>query len=64
MKKIYLFIFIGIVALVMIVVSFMGFDPKVDTWSSIFAGAAVGLLILRLPSLIAYLKSRKQNNAK
>jgi len=64
MKKIYLFVFIGILALVMIVVSVMDFNPKVETWSSVFAGAAIGLLIVKLPSIIAYLKSRKQKNAK
>ena len=64
MKKIYLLIFIGILALAMIVVSLMNFNSKVETWSSIFAGAAIGLLIVKLPSIVAYLKSRKQKNAK
>jgi hypothetical protein len=64
MKKFYLFIFIGILAVVMIVVSLMNFNPKVDTWSSLFAGAAIGLLIVKLPSIIAHFKKTRQKNAK
>ncbi len=64
MKKFYLFIFIGILAVVMIVVSLMNFNPKVDTWSSLFAGAGVGFLIVKLPSIIAHFKKAKQKNAK
>ena len=64
MKKVYLFIFIAILAVGMIVVSVMNFDPKVEKWGSVFAGAAVGLLIVKLPAIIAYLKSKGQNNNK
>jgi len=64
MKKFYLFIFIGILAIVMIVVSLMNFNPKVDTWSSLFAGAAIGFLIVRLPSIIVHFKKARQKNAK
>jgi hypothetical protein len=64
MKRFYLFIFIGVLALAMIVVSLMNFNPAVDTWGSLFAGAAMGLLIVKLPSIIAYFKSKRQKNVK
>jgi len=64
MKKIYIYLFIGILAIIMIVVSLMNFNPAVDTWSSLFAGAAIGLLIVKLPSIIAYFKTKRQKNAK
>lgn len=64
MKKIYLFLFISIVAVVMIVISLMNFNSKVESWSSVFAGAAVGLLIIKFPTITAYLKSKKQKDAK
>ena len=38
--------FIGVIAIIMIVVSFMNFDPKVETWSSFIGGAAMLLVIL------------------
>jgi hypothetical protein len=56
--------FIGILAIVMIIISLMNFDPKVETWSSMLAGAAVAFLIVKLPSLIAYFKSKRQKNTK
>jgi pilus assembly protein TadC len=63
MKRVYLLIFVGIVAVVVIVVSLISFDPKSDTWISLFVGAGVGFLVVGAPSIIAYLK-RKQNGSK
>jgi hypothetical protein len=61
MKRMYLFIFIGILAIIMIVVSFMNFDPKVETWSSVIAGGCIGLLIVKMPAIIAYFKNARKN---
>lgn len=51
---------VGVLAIVMTVVSFMGFDPKVDTWSSFIAGGAIAFLLIKSRSIIAYIKSKKQ----
>ena len=59
MRNIYLYMFIGIIAIVMTVVSFMNFDPKVETWSSFFAGATVAILIIRSPTIISWFKNQK-----
>jgi hypothetical protein len=60
MKNISLFMLVGVLAIVMTVVSFMGFDPKVDTWSSFIAGGAIAFLLIKSRSIIAYIKSKKQ----
>ncbi len=64
MKKIYIFLFIGILAIVLIVVSLLTFDPKVETWTSLFGGAAIGFFIVGAPSLWAWYKKRQQNKIK
>lgn len=51
--------FVGILALIMIVVSLMNFDPKVETWSSFIAGGAIALLILKSPAIWAYFKQKR-----
>ncbi|BAU52472.1 hypothetical protein MgSA37_00633 [Mucilaginibacter gotjawali] len=51
--------FVGILAIIMVVVSLMNFDPKVETWSSIIAGGAVALLILKSPAIFAYIKQKR-----
>lgn len=60
MKKIFIYLFVAIIAIVLITVSLMNFDPKTETWTSLLAGAAVGFLLVKLPSIIAYFKSRKK----
>jgi len=59
MKNIYLFMFVGVLAIVMIVISLMNFDPKVESWSSFIAGAAIALLIVKSPSIWAYFKQKR-----
>ena len=61
MKKVYLFIMIGVAAMVLLVVSLMGFNPAVEKWSSLFAGAAIGFLVVGLPSVFAYFKNKRKN---
>jgi hypothetical protein len=64
MKRVYLLIMIGIVAVVIIAVSLISFDPKNETWISLFLGAAVGFLVVGTPSIIAYVKKRRGKNPK
>jgi nitrate/nitrite transporter NarK len=64
MKRVYLFMFIGILAVVMIVVSLMNFNHTVESWSSLLAGAAIGLFILGIPSIRAWYKKTRQKNIK
>jgi len=51
--------FIGVIAIIMIVVSFMNFDPKVETWSSFIGGAAIALLIVKSPAILAFFKQKR-----
>jgi len=51
--------FIGFIAIAMIAVSLMNFDPKVETWSSFIAGAAIAFLLVKMPSIIAYYKNKR-----
>lgn len=64
MKKVYLFLFIGVVAIAAIVISLMNFNPSVETWSSLLAGGAIGFLIVKTPAIIDMVKKRKQKSAK
>ncbi len=56
--------FVGILAIVLLVYSLLTFDPKVETWTSLFGGAALGFLIVGTPSLWAWYKKRQQNKIK
>jgi len=60
MKKAYVFMFVGVLAIVMIVISVMNFDPKVDTWSSLIAGAGIGFLIVKMPAILSLIRNRKK----
>jgi len=64
MKKVYLFIFVGILAIVLIVLSLMNFNPVVETWTSLFGGAAIGFFIVGAPSIWAWYKKSRQKNTK
>ncbi|WP_295674545.1 hypothetical protein [uncultured Mucilaginibacter sp.] len=59
MGKIYLFMMVGVIAIVMVVISLMNFDPKVETWSSFIAGGAIALLLLKSPAIWAYFKQKR-----
>ncbi len=56
--------FIGILAIALIVYSLLTFDPKVETWTSLFGGAAIGFFIVGMPSLWAWYKKRQQSKIK
>jgi hypothetical protein len=64
MKRVYLFLLAGVLAIVAIVVSIMNFNPDVERWSSLFGGAALGFLIVGMPSIISWFKKRGQKSAK
>jgi len=64
MKKVYLFLFIGILAIVLIVLSLMNFNPAVETWTSLFGGAAIGFFIVGAPSIWAWYKKNRPKNTK
>jgi hypothetical protein len=64
MKRVYLLIFIGVIAIVVIAFSVISFDPKNDTWVSLLIGVAVGFLIVKAPSIISYFKAKQQKSAK
>jgi hypothetical protein len=62
MKKVYLFVFIGIIAIVMVVVELINFDPKDETWGFPLLGACIAIVIIKFPSIIRWFKNKK--NAK
>jgi len=51
--------FVGILAIILVAVSLMNFDPKVETWSSFIAGGCIALLIVKSPAIIAYFKQKR-----
>jgi hypothetical protein len=51
--------FVCLIAIIMLVIGLLNFDPKVETWSSMIAGAAVALLILKSPPIRVYLKQKR-----
>jgi purine-cytosine permease-like protein len=58
MKKVYLYLFIGIVAIILMTVVVFNFDPKTETWGSLLLGALFGYLFFKV------IKSRRQKSAK
>lgn len=56
--------FVAVLAIVMIIFSVMDFDPKVEKWSSLFAGGCAGFLIVKTPAIITYFKNRRQKSSK
>ena len=59
MKKVYLYLFIGIVAIILMTVVVFNFDPKTETWSSLLLGALFGYLLFKMPSTIRNIKQKK-----
>jgi len=64
MKKVYLFMFIGLIAIIVVVAILMNFDPKVETWGSLVLGGAMGFLIVMSPKIIAYFKDQRKKTTK
>jgi hypothetical protein len=58
MKKVYLYLFIGIAAIALMTVIVFNFDPNTETWGSLLLGAAFGYLLVRV------MKNRRQKSAK
>jgi UDP-N-acetylmuramyl pentapeptide phosphotransferase/UDP-N-acetylglucosamine-1-phosphate transferase len=61
MKKVYIYMFVGITAIVLVIVILFNFDPKTETWGSLLLGALLGFLLFRMPSII---RNIKQKNTK
>jgi hypothetical protein len=59
MKKVYLYLFMGIAAITLMTVIVFNYDPKTETWSSLIMGAVLGYLLYKTPSII---RNRKQKN--
>jgi hypothetical protein len=59
MKKVYLFVFIGILAIIMLVIELIGFNPKDENLSFTILGASIAIIILKLPSIIKWFKNKK-----
>jgi uncharacterized membrane protein len=58
MRKVYLYLLIGIIAIVLMTVIVFNYDPKTETWSGLLLGALFGFLFYRT------IKSRRQKNVK
>jgi len=56
--------FLGFFAIILAVVLLVNTNPQVDTWASILAGALLGFVIVKSPSIIAYIKSSRNKSAK
>ena len=63
MKRVYIFMLTGIIAIILVIVIIMNFDPKVETWGSVVAGAAFAVLIIKFPAIAAYIKSSRNKKA-
>jgi hypothetical protein len=64
MKKAYLYMFLGFLAIILAVVLLININPQFETWGSILAGALLGFVIVKFPSIIAYIKSSRDKSAK
>ncbi|MCO5948849.1 MULTISPECIES: hypothetical protein [Mucilaginibacter] len=58
MKKVYLYLLIGIAAILLMTVVVFNFDPKTETWSSLLIGALFGYGLYKMPTIIRRLKQK------
>ncbi|TWI93902.1 hypothetical protein JN11_04912 [Mucilaginibacter frigoritolerans] len=58
MKKVYLFVFIGIIAIVMVVVELVNIDPKDESWGFTILGACIAIVIIKSPSIFRWFKNK------
>jgi len=59
MKKVYLFVFIGIIAIVMVVVELINIDPKNESWGFTILGAFIAVVIIKSPAILKWIKNKK-----
>jgi len=64
MKNVFLFMLIGIIAIIVVVLALISYDPKTESWGSLVLGGAVGLLIVMSPKIIAYFKETRRKTTK
>ncbi|MCR8561513.1 hypothetical protein KXD93_27915 [Mucilaginibacter sp. BJC16-A38] len=58
MKKVYLYLLLGIIAIIIMTLIVFNYDPKTETWGSMLIGALFGFLFYRM------IKNRRQKSAK
>ncbi|MDP9081301.1 MAG: hypothetical protein M3O71_28145 [Bacteroidota bacterium] len=58
MKKVYLYLLLGIIAIIIMTLIVFNYDPKTETWGSMLIGALFGFLFYRV------IKNRRQKSAK
>ena len=58
MKKVYLYLLLGVFAIIIMTLIVFNYDPKTETWGSLLIGALFGFLFYRV------IKNRRQKSAK
>jgi len=59
MKKVYLYLLIGIAAILVMTAVVFNFDPKTETWGSLLIGALFGYGLYKMPAIIRGLKQKR-----
>ncbi|HVW94559.1 MAG TPA: hypothetical protein VHA56_01155 [Mucilaginibacter sp.] len=57
--KIFIYILVGVVAIIITVVSIFNFNPETETWGSLLLGGMLGFTLYKAPSVIRNMKQRK-----
>ena len=58
MKKVYLYLLLGVIAIVLMTVVVFNYDPKTETWGSLLLGALFGYLLYRMPKTIKGMRNK------
>ena len=56
--------FLGFLAIILAVVLLININPQFETWGSILAGALLGFVIVKFPSIMAYIRNSRDKSAK
>ncbi|CAN5293918.1 hypothetical protein BH09BAC6_BH09BAC6_20110 [soil metagenome] len=60
MKRLYILMFVGIAAILLLIVTLINYDPNVQTWSSLLLGAAMGYLVVKSPVIVSLFKNKRK----
>jgi hypothetical protein len=52
--------FVGIAAILLLIVTLINYDPNVQTWSSLLLGAAMGYLVVKSPVIVSLFKNKRK----
>lgn len=52
--------FVGIAAILLLIVTLINYDPNVQTWSSLLLGAAMGYFVVKSPVIVSLFKNRRK----